>query len=62
MRAAMPSPGQGLGGAKAFMQADARADWGDVVVVAGAQHLGAADPEGLPRRVRAGQAPQVVRR
>src|SRR5215469_1767350 len=43
--------GQGRRGIQAFVQSDAGADQGHVVVVGGAEHLGAADGEPLPGRV-----------
>src|SRR5262249_46873355 len=49
-----PFGGQGLGGVQAFVQGDSGADQSDLVVVAGAEHLGAADGEGLPGVVEAG--------
>jgi hypothetical protein len=51
-----------LGSAQALVEGDAGADEGHVVVLAGAEHLGAADEEGLPCGVQAGYAPRVVRR
>ena len=42
-----PVGGQFIGGAQALVHGDARPDQGDLIALAGSQHLGPADREGL---------------